>query len=729
MAPYSSEYSVRGSVQTRRRAVVSSAKGAVCSVALAAVSAASLLTLPTRAEAQYPTRPPAPTALRPVRFPPFVTTRLANGMDLVVVEQHKQPVVTVTLAVQAGAIHEPADKVGLSGMVAELLTKGTGSRTADQISAEVEGAGGSVFAGSDNDFTRVSVSSLSDHLPLALDVIADVVTHSTFPAAELELARTRMLSALRVELSQPASIADRIFRREVYGAHPYGRSATPASLQAITREDVVNFFTQRVKPTGALLVVAGDVNAARVRQLATEAFGAWRGTPAAAAPPPAIPARSLTEIILVHKPGAVQSNILAGFTFITPRDPAVYPLTIANKIVGGGTDARLFMILREQHGWTYGSYSFFSRPYGMGAFEANAEVRTAVTDSAVAEMLRQLGRIRTEVPADSEIAAAKNYLAGVFPLTIQTAQQIAGAVASARLLGLPDDYVLRYRERLAAVTTAQLAAAAQRFFTIDKMAILVVGDGPALLSKLRALGHPVRIVDVEGRPLTEADLNPRPTAVSWALDRIVPVNLTYRVLVQGNPMGEATRTVARATVGGRAVLRLFGTTNIGPIVRQADTTVLDAQTLAPVSVRMAGVVQGQEAFVRLDYEGMHVRGQARVPGQGGPRDLTIDTTLAAGTLDDNAMEAVLTALPLAANGRYTFPVFAGGEGRVQNVTLAVAGEESVTVPAGTFACWRVDLTGGSQPLTFYVAKDAPYTLVKYEMVGMPVAFELTAVSR
>jgi hypothetical protein len=203
------------------------------SIATATALVAALGALPTAAQAQYPTRPPAPTALRPVRFPPFVTTRLANGMDLVVVEQHKQPVVTVTLAVQAGAIHEPADKVGLSGMVAELLTKGTESRTADQISAEVEGAGGSVFAGSDNDFTRVSVSSLSEHLPLALSVIADVVTHSTFPAAELELARTRMLSALRVELSQPASIADRIFRREVYGAHPSGRSATPASQQAM----------------------------------------------------------------------------------------------------------------------------------------------------------------------------------------------------------------------------------------------------------------------------------------------------------------------------------------------------------------------------------------------------------------------------------------------------------------------------------------------------------------
>jgi len=130
--------------------------------------------------------------------------------------------------------------------------------------------------------------------------------------------------------------------------------------------------------------------------------------------------------------------------------------------------------------------------------------------------------------------------------------------------------------------------------------------------------------------------------------------------------------------------------------------------------------------VRLDYEGTHVRGQARVPGREGPRNLTIDTTLAAGTLDDNQIEAVLTALPLAANARFTFAVYASGEGRVQTLTLAVAGEESATVPAGTFNCWRIDLTGGSQPMTFYVAKDAPFVLVKFEMVGMPVAFELVS---
>ena len=705
---------------------VRSGKGAGRALAAAALVASGLCLLPGRASAQMPTTPPAPMALRPVRFPAFDTARLPDGMDLIVVAQHKQPTVTVSLAVQAGSIYDPADKIGLADMVAELLTKGTATRTADQIAAQVEGAGGSISAGADADFLRIGVSSLSENLPFVFDILSDVVMHSTFPAGELELARTRMLSALQLELAQPASIADRIFRHEVYGDHPYGSSATPASLRAITREDVTGFFAQRIRPGRALLVVAGDVDPVRVRQLATRAFAGWRGAPAASAAPPVAPARTATELVLVNKPGAVQSNILAGFPFITPRDPAVYPLAIANKILGGGTDARLFLILREQHGWTYGSYSYFSRPHGTGVFEASAEVRTAVTDSALAELLHQLDRIRNEAPPDSEVQAAKNYLVGSFPLTIQTAQQIAGAVANARLLGLPDDYVIRYRERLAAVTDAQLTAAARSHFTTDRMVVLVVGDGPTILPKLKALGLPIRIVDVEGKPLTEADLSPRASSITWAPDRIAPASYTYRVVVQGNAMGDGTRTIVRGTANGRPVLQVFGTTNIGGMVRQADTTTVDAQTLAPVSVRQSGSVQGQATFLRVDYDGTHVRGQARVPGPGGLHDLTIDTTVAAGTLDDNQLELMLLALPLAANARFNLPVFLSGEGHGQVMTVTVTGEDSVTVPAGSFPCWRLEMTGGPQGMTFYVTKSAPYAVVKYEMVGMPVAFELTA---
>ncbi|MDP3773307.1 MAG: insulinase family protein [Gemmatimonadales bacterium] len=691
-----------------------------------ALAAAAMMAVPSVAAAQVPTTPPAPTALRPVRFPPFVNARLANGVSLVVVENHEQPVVTVSLAVPAGGRYEPADRSGLAGMVATLLTKGTESRTADQIAAEVEGAGGGIGAGAGNDFLSITVSTLTANLPQAMNVLADVVAHANFPATEVDLARTQALSTLQLTLSQPAAIAQRIFDREVYGEHPYGRSETQASLRAITRDDIVRFFNERVKPAGALLVVAGDVQPAAVRRLASEALGTWQGAPAPAAAEPAVPVRAATEIVLVHKPGAVQSNIVAGFPFITPRDPTFYALTVMNRVLGGGADARLFMILREQKGWTYGAYSGFTRPRGIGRFAATAEVRTPVTDSSLAELLHQLNRIRTETPPDSEITGAKNYLVGRFPLSIETPEEIAGAVASARLLGLPDDYVIRYRERLAAVTAAQIQAAARRHLTTDRMVIVVVGDGPSILNGLKAQGLPVRIVDVEGRPMTEADLTPRADGVAWARERIEPGTVTYRVLLQGNPFGQQTRSISQATEGGRPVLRVITASNLGPIINQSDTTAMDAATLAPLRVRQGGTVQGQATSLSLDYDGMHVRGQGHTPRPGGAaRDVTVDTTLAAGTVDNDQLGLLITALPLAAGGRWTFAAFDGAENTVRTMAVSVSGEESVTTPAGTFACWRVEVNGGQIPVVFFVPKEAPYAHVKLELVGPPVVFELT----
>jgi zinc protease len=707
------------SCQTAKLPVVTRFTWAGAVVALVAIA------VPSLAQAQYPTSPPPAASLRPVRFPAFIKGRLPNGVDLIIVEQHKQPVVTVTLALQAGGSYEPADKSGLSDIVSELLTKGTESRTADQIAAQVEGAGGSINAYADNDFLRITLSSLSENLPLAMNVLADVVTHSNFPATELELARTRALSSLRLQLSEPSAIAQRIFRREVYGGHPYGRNDTPASLRAITRDDVVSFFNDRVKPSGALLVVAGDVNAAAVRRLATQAFASWRGTTAPAPALAAIPTHGATDILLVHKPGAVQSNILAGFTFINPRDPAVYPLTLMNKILGGGTDARLFLILREQKSWTYGAYARFTRPKGMGMFMANAEVRTPVTDSALAEMMHQLDRLRTEVPADSEMTSAKNYLVGNFPLTIQTPEQIANAVASARLLGLPDDYVPRFRDRLAAVTSEELGAADRRFLTTDKMVIVVVGDGTKILGGLKRLGT-VRIVDVEGKPMAESDLTVAPSSVSWVRDRMVTGSVAFRVLVQGNAMGQAGQTIERANERGRDVLRLTSNTSIGSFVQQNDTITIDAATYAPISIRQGGSAGGQAVTLHLDYAGGHVAGHAHVPRRGGVRDADVDTTLAPGTLDANQVEALLTALPLASGARWTLSAYDGGEGVVRSLVISVAGEDSVTVPAGSFACWKVEMAGGQLPINFYITKAAPYLLVKYELVGPPVVFELTA---
>jgi zinc protease len=201
--------------------------------------------------APFPTRPPAPLPLEPAQFPPFAETILANGMRVIVVASQKQPVLSLTLAVPGGSFYDPAGRSGTAEMVAGLLTKGAGNRTADQISATIEGVGGTLGASAGDDFLTVSTAVLTNDKRVAFELLADAALRPTFPATELELLRTQTLSALALAKSQPASIAERAFAKGIYGDHPYGRSSDEASVKAITRDDL------RRVPSGAHAAQSG----------------------------------------------------------------------------------------------------------------------------------------------------------------------------------------------------------------------------------------------------------------------------------------------------------------------------------------------------------------------------------------------------------------------------------------------------------------------------------------
>ena len=351
---------------------------------LAAGALLAPLAIPLPAQG-FPKTPPAPMPLAPAQFPPFQEAVLPNGMRLLVVENRKQPIIAVSLSFTAGAVTEPAAKAGLAGMVAGLLNKGAGARNAEQFADAIEGVGGGFAASAGDDFLQLYVNTLSRNAPLAFELLADAAIRPAFPAQEVELLRTQTLSGLQLEKSQPAAIAGRTFRQALYGAHPYGRSATEATVKAITRADVVAFHTARLRPQGALLVVAGDLSLAQARALATKAFAGWTGAPATLAALPPVPARTQAELILVHRPGSVQSNVLIGNTTRGPADPLRYAATVANEALGGGSEGRFFRILREEKGWTYGSYSELQTRRGAGAFSASGEFRTAVRNSPEAE--------------------------------------------------------------------------------------------------------------------------------------------------------------------------------------------------------------------------------------------------------------------------------------------------------------------------------------------------------
>jgi zinc protease len=679
---------------------------------------AAVALLATPLAAQYPTTPPPAGPVTPARFPPFQEVVLANGIRLVLVENHSQPVLSLTLTMPAGGVYDPAGKEGLASIVAQLLTKGAGSRSAEEIAATIEGVGGTLNAGAGRDFLTIDADVLAPQAELAFELMADAVVRPTFPAAELELVQTQTLSALQLELSQPDALASRFFASHIYGRHPYARRPTEASTRAITREDLVQFQRRRLLPGGALLVLAGDITLARARSLATRAFTGWTGRAQPAAAFPAPPRRTATEIVLINRPGSAQSNIVVGNPTFGPTDPQYYAATVANQILGGGADSRLFLILREQKGWTYGAYSGLDRPKGVGTFQATAEVRTEVTDSALRELLTQITNLGYTPLPDSELTGAKGALVGRFPLTIETASQVAGAVAQAKLLGLAPNYLQTYRTRVAAITAAQVRAASRAMMHTRNPLIIVVGDAARVYESLKPIA-PVRLFTMEGDSLDPAQLTAQAGALDLDLARLVPARDSFAVMVQGNPMGWQRTQLEKSGAG----FTWREETQIGAFVQQS-TTVAMAGDATVLSVAQQGKTQGKDTHINVTYAAGRVKGEALVAAQPAFKTLAIDTVVAPGTVDDNSIQALLPALRWSPAAKWTMSVFAAGQNSQVTMNLAVKGVETVQVPAGSFETYRAEMTGGPATVNFFVTTAAPHRLVKVTLVGAPLEFQL-----
>jgi len=705
------------SVHARRR------QPARTALLLAVIAAATVLA-PSAAVAQFPTTPPPPAPIRPAQLPPTREATLPNGVHLLVVESHKLPVLSVNMAFRAGDFTDPAGKEGLASLTATLLSKGAGSRTAEQISQTIEGVGGSIGAGTDDDVLSVGANGMSTDKELIFGLLGDVVARPAFDEKEVDLAKTQLLSALRLQNSNPGAIAARTFNRALYGSLPYGQSASPASVQSISRDDIVAFHRTRVKPQGALLVVAGDIDLATATRLATAAFKGWTGTPAAAPALGTPVAPSKTRIILVDRPSSVQANIVVGYPSFTATDPRRYPLTVANRVLGGGAHARLFTILREQKSWTYGSYSSIADVRGVGDLTASVQTRNDVADSALVEVLAQLQRLRTEPVPAQEFADAKNAITGSYPLGMETARQLALALANARLLGLPANYVSTYRNRIAAVTPASVQAAAKQVVRPDGALIVVVGDAGVLRDRLAKIA-PVTVVDPDGKPVAAASAASSTASgtaaaqVTIDASKLVASADSSTILVQGNAFGSAVKQVARSadaiSVTERAV--------IGPMMSQS-TTIILSPTGEMRSILQTGSTQGIPTKIEATYANGRVKGNATTVSQTGPKSVTFDTTIAPGTVDENAISALVPALAWSKTATFSIPVFSSGEGVAKTFRMKVTGIEKVTVPAGTFESYVVEMTGSQLPLTLYVTTAQPYRVVKSAPVGPPIEIVL-----
>lgn len=675
--------------------------------------------LPTLAVAQQPQRqqPPAPLPLTEAQFPPFVEFELENGLRVVLVPSAKQPVLSMQLSVLGGTLYDPPGKSGVADMVAGLLTKGAGTRSADQIAESIERVGGSLSASAGPDVLSISASVLLDDRELAFELMADALLRPNFPPEEVELLRTQTLSALALAKSQPEAIAGRIFAKALYGDHPYARRADEASVRAITRDDLVLFHTTRARPAQSLLVLAGAIDSVEAHRLVARHFTAWTGR--GATPPPARPApqRMRSEIILVHRPGSVQSNIVVGNTTWLPTDLRGHAMDLANQILGGASDSRLFTILREEKGWTYGAYSDVAEVRGVGSFTATAEVRTDVTDSALVELLRQVHRMGNEPVPTAEFERQQQTLTGRFPLQIETAQQVAGQVARARLLGLPNDYVQTYRQRLAALTPQQVQSAARAGMRADAALIVIVGDGLALRDRLSAIA-PVTLVDVDGAPIAAEAMEVKPIPLALDPATLRPSSDSFAVMVQGQNFGYQTTALEQSATGWTFRERSV----LGPILQQ-QTTVEFSNAITMLRTEQSGKVQGNDLRIVVQYVDGKASGEGVTPGQAGMQPVNYkDVAVPQGTVDDNVVAALLPFFTWTEGATIELSVFASGRGVVERRSFRVEGVEVVNLPIGAVAAFRVSYAGGEAPGTYWIEQAAPHRVLKFGPAGVPLEF-------
>ena len=443
---------------------------------------------------QLPKPGPAPE----IKLGSYETFELKNGLKVFVVRNTKLPQVSYSLMIDRDPILE-GEKAGYVSVAGELLRSGTTTRTKDQIDEEVDFIGADLSTSS----TGAYGSSLSRHKEKLMALMADVVLNPAFPQDEYEKILKQNKSGLAASKDNPQYIANSVQAKLLYGAdHPYGELTTEETLNNIKLQDVQQYYQTYLKPNNAYLVIVGDITKKEAQKLVKQYFGNWKKglVPTHNYPDP----KPLQQpvVALVDRPSSVQSVVqIAHPVKLKPGEADVIPARLMNDILGGG-DARLFNNLREKKGYTYGAYSSLDSDELMGKFVAYANVRNVVTDSAVAEFMKELKLIRGEAVPQAELEKAKNYLTGSFARSLESPQTIASFALNTARYGLDKNYYRDYLKKVAAVTPADLQRVAQKYVQPDQSYIVVVGNADEVAKGLQQFGEVKRLTP-EGEPAKE----------------------------------------------------------------------------------------------------------------------------------------------------------------------------------------------------------------------------------
>jgi predicted Zn-dependent peptidase len=436
------------------------------------------------------TQRPEPGAPRRYDFPATVRTTLANGLQVAVTPMPGRALVAASLAVRWGASDEPDAKAGATVLATRGLTEGTERYDAIALTEAAERLGASVHAEAGWDAISAGFDVPASRLAPAMDLLAEIIRRPVFPDKEIDRIRDERLTDLLQAKADPRRRADEVFTHSIYAADsPYRRPAggAAATVEGITADDLRALHKGFAGARRSALVVAGEVDPDEVIALAQRLFGDWSGGDLPAGAPADGPAETSRRVRVVHRPGAVQTEIRIGHPGLARRIPDYHAVTVMSAILGGLFNSRLNMNLREEKGYTYGAGAGFDMRRGRGPFSARAAVNTEVTVPALQEFLVELDRMRETQVSDAELRAARDYLIGVFPLRFETPGPVAGSLAGLFVQGLPEDELATYRASIEAVTADDVQRAAREHIRPDEAALVLVGDHDQFADALAAL--------------------------------------------------------------------------------------------------------------------------------------------------------------------------------------------------------------------------------------------------
>lgn len=438
---------------------------------------------------------------RPYRFPAFEQHQISNGITVITVPVSKMPLVSVIAVLDAGAEKDPKEREGLAALTAKLLLEGTERLNGAELVDAFERLGATVDAGAGWDTAIVQLTVMRTHVEEALSLLSEVLRTPAFHTNDVvRLKAERQAGRLQVR-TEPRELADESFERFLYAPasrYAYPEGGRTASIDAISRDDIVGFYRGRYVPERLTLIMAGDISHEQGAALATQVFGEWAGS---AADPPSFSDETRDagrRVHIVAKEDASQSELRIGHRGVPRRHPDYFKLVVMNAVLGGLFTSRINLNLRERHGYAYGAHSSFEWRRGSGPFVVSTAVESGVTADATSEVIAEIEGMRAAPISQDELSLATSYLAGVFPIRYETTAAIASALTALATYSYPADYFDTYRDKITSVTVDDVHRMAREYLHPDQLLVLAVGDPAVIDQPLAALGAgPVTIAQAD----------------------------------------------------------------------------------------------------------------------------------------------------------------------------------------------------------------------------------------